>query len=310
MDTIAVLLPTYNGEANLLDMLESLEKQTYNKFTCYIHDDGSSDSTELIIDAWIEKHPKKYIKLEYAPVHGMKENFFSMARAVDADFYFLADQDDVWLPEKIEKLLACAKVTQVNSRIPVCVYCDQYITDSDLNIIEESYVKSKGHDINRNKLGNVLIENPAGGASMCINQALVDKALVSKDYDGIIRHDHWFMLVACACGLVGVVDEPLVYHKQRTYEIDDAPSTGFFGKLRRTTKDVTTPEYVKRQRDYHAAIRRQALLLLRVSGISMADRNMLAEFAKLDTSDKIARMEFYIKHDIISTERPDKMLWV
>lgn len=54
-NTVAILLATYNGEKYITEQLESLRKQTYANFKCYIHDDGSTDNTISAIKDFIKK---------------------------------------------------------------------------------------------------------------------------------------------------------------------------------------------------------------------------------------------------------------
>ena len=72
---------------------------------CYIHDDGSEDGTKEIILKFCEQDPARFRELRGPAQGGAKENFLWMMAQVDARIYMFADQDDVWLPEKIEKSL-------------------------------------------------------------------------------------------------------------------------------------------------------------------------------------------------------------
>ena len=62
-NTVAILLATYNGEKYIIEQLESLRKQTYANFKCYIHDDGSTDGTVSAIKDFIKKYNDNRISL-------------------------------------------------------------------------------------------------------------------------------------------------------------------------------------------------------------------------------------------------------
>ena len=100
--SIAVLMATYNGETYLEAQIESLLKQTYRDFIVYAHDDGSKDKTMQVLEKYVEQYPDKFRLLRYAALKSAKKNFFSLLKKVEADYYMFCDQDDIWLPEKIE----------------------------------------------------------------------------------------------------------------------------------------------------------------------------------------------------------------
>ena len=103
--SIAILLAVYQGARYLDEMLNSLETQTMQDFTCYIHDDGSTDDTLAIIRRHQKQREDQYILIEAADYLGLgaKENFMFLLSQVQSRYYMFADQDDVWLPEKIAK---------------------------------------------------------------------------------------------------------------------------------------------------------------------------------------------------------------
>lgn len=100
--TISVVMATYNGEKWIREQLDSIISQTYPIHELIIQDDCSTDSTLEII--------KEYER-QYAFIHvyqneknkGYCENFMSVTMKATGDFIALADQDDIWYPEKLEK---------------------------------------------------------------------------------------------------------------------------------------------------------------------------------------------------------------
>ena len=96
----AILMATYNGEQYVAEQIDSLLAQTDSDWTLYIHDDGSKDHTQEIINKYAETHDN-IVVMDFPGGNGAKENFFKMMFSVDADYYMLCDQDDVWLPEKV-----------------------------------------------------------------------------------------------------------------------------------------------------------------------------------------------------------------
>ena len=71
---VAILLATYNGEKYIRKQLDSLAKQSYSEFTCFIHDDGSSDNTKKVVDDFISRDDR-FVYVDGPSQHGAKGNF-------------------------------------------------------------------------------------------------------------------------------------------------------------------------------------------------------------------------------------------
>ena len=97
---VAVVLSTYNGEKYVKEQLDSILKQTYKNVEIIVRDDGSKDSTVEIIKEYQEKH--KNIKLVVGENLGFIKSFFELLKIAEADYYSYADQDDIWVKNKIE----------------------------------------------------------------------------------------------------------------------------------------------------------------------------------------------------------------
>ncbi|GHV45913.1 glycosyltransferase (rhamnosyltransferase),family 2 (GT2) [Synergistales bacterium] len=219
---IAILLATYNGEKFLREQLDSLLAQTYQNWTCYIHDDGSTDSTVKIITEYAD-NSDKFIVLDYPPQGGAKENFFSMVRKVDAPYIMFCDQDDVWLPIKIEKTLSKMIETeqQTNNEsgisIPVCVFTDSTVVDSALRMIKQSFVKDilKCDPFNRS-FNRFFFNNCAPGCTMMINDALADYVCRIESHFSFFVHDHFFALIAFSEGALSFIPESTMLYRQHS----------------------------------------------------------------------------------------------
>ena len=59
---VSILLSTYNGELYLNELINSILNQSYSSWELFIRDDGSKDSTNIIIDTYCVKYPKKILK--------------------------------------------------------------------------------------------------------------------------------------------------------------------------------------------------------------------------------------------------------
>ncbi|OLZ10347.1 glycosyltransferase [Sulfobacillus thermosulfidooxidans] len=101
---VSVALATYNGEKYLLAQLDSLARQTYRPHEVVIADDGSGDQTREIILEFSRSAPFP-VKLIVGQHVGYIDNFFRAAAACEGEVIAFCDQDDIWLPEKIERCM-------------------------------------------------------------------------------------------------------------------------------------------------------------------------------------------------------------
>ena len=137
--TIAILMATYNGGKYLGCQLDSLLAQTCEDWHLYIHDDGSTDYTLAVIHDYMEKHPDRITLLDYPRQGGPCRNFLSMLERVEADYYMFCDQDDEWLPEKIE--LSLQEMTAREKETPgagIVVCSDLTVVDETMQVINPS----------------------------------------------------------------------------------------------------------------------------------------------------------------------------
>ena len=125
MEKVIVLLASYNGEKYLRDQLDSLINQTYKNIDVYIRDDNSTDKTMDIINEYCGKSINgiNFIKVDSCGRNlGYPDCFWEILKNVPrAKYYCFCDQDDYWLPEKIESSVKCLE--KVDSTIPAMTYC-------------------------------------------------------------------------------------------------------------------------------------------------------------------------------------------
>ena len=143
---IAILMATYNAEKYLHAQIDSILSQTCKDWHLFIHDDGSKDNTMVILRAYADNYPQEITLLDYPPQHGAWRNFLSMLNKVESNYYMFSDQDDVWLPEKIETEYKAIKKLEdkEGKNKPIVVYSDLIVTDSELNTISPSLWKIAG----------------------------------------------------------------------------------------------------------------------------------------------------------------------
>ena len=218
-------MATFNGERYVAEQINSILNQTIDDWCLYIKDDGSTDNTESILKSYSDEYDKiRLIKDDY-PRKGAKWNFMHLLELIDADYYMFCDQDDIWLPTKIEdsynKLIQIEEVDK-----PALVCCDLKVVDSDLNTISNSFWKYM-------KLSPFLLLqkryaiscNLFTGCTMLFNKKA--KEISFPIDDSIILHDYWIGLnVIANNGLISPISNQLILYRQHNYNVCGAHEIG------------------------------------------------------------------------------------
>lgn len=211
---VAILMATYNGERYLKRQLDSLFAQTYSAWTLYVHDDGSTDNTCEVLSSNISIHPNMVI-LDLPKHLGACDGFLSMMSKIDADYYFFCDQDDVWVPTKVEKELeAMARLELQHPTKPIVVYSDLRVVGPDLSLLHDSYWKMAGiYPDFFTCFSRFAASSVTTGCTMCFNhEAKKDVVYPAKS---IAMHDAWVTLCCMKHGgIVSPIKEKLVLYCQ------------------------------------------------------------------------------------------------
>lgn len=212
---VTILLATHNGERFLNDFLESLIGQSYKKWELLISDDHSSDRTLDIIEEY-KKRDKRILIISKNKKYGSaKKNFSNLLEYVyrnsKSSYFMFADQDDVWLENKIE--MALSRMSEIDTdNHPCLLYTDLMVVDSDLNIICESLWAFQNINPNRNSFKDLLIQNVVTGSTVMFNRKLLD--ISPHIPENAIMHDWWYALVASAFGMLDYINSATVLYRQ------------------------------------------------------------------------------------------------
>lgn len=221
MSEVRVLLATYQGQRYLPDFLESLENQTVRQWKATVSDDGSSDGTWEILKNRQERLPDRYSVERNPGANGAKVNFAGLLeRSGPADYYFFADQDDLWYANKMERVLSEFRRLEAmyGADIPMLVHSDLRLIDENGHELHPSMnVAQKLQAGSRRGLRHLLVQNNVTGCAMAINRSLRD--LASPVPAGAIMHDWWLAIAAAAFGVISFIPEPLVGYRQHSHNV-------------------------------------------------------------------------------------------
>jgi glycosyltransferase involved in cell wall biosynthesis len=231
---VHVLLATYNGERYLKEQIESILNQTYKKIKIIIRDDGSKDETLEIVDQYINDYPGIIINITQNECNcGVAYNFLKLLEYSSAEYIMFCDQDDIWLPNKIELSLNRIKELECKFNIatPILIHTDMQVVDENLNLISGSFWNYQLLSPDIKSLNRLLIQNHVTGCTMMINKALRDISLPAQN--GIIMHDWWIALVAATFGQIDYVNAQTMLYRQHTCNVEGAKKWCLISKLKR-----------------------------------------------------------------------------
>lgn len=235
MPTIDILLATYNGARYLPELLESLERQTFEEWRLIVRDDGSGDASVSIVEAWAQgTGASLLIVRDDLGGLGAAASFGALLEVSDAPYFMFCDQDDVWLPNKMIRLLELMRQTEARrGGQPVLAHSDLVVVDAKLQPIHHSirsYMRLAQASAGR-PLQHLMVQNVVVGCASIGNASLRRAALpISKD---CMMHDWWLALVAAAFGEIAELREPTVLYRQHGQNVLGARALGLWTALAR-----------------------------------------------------------------------------
>jgi glycosyltransferase involved in cell wall biosynthesis len=191
---VTILMGICNGADHLIAQLESISRQTHTNWHLICSDDGSIDNSLEILHNFATTHPGQ-VTMKAGPCRGFSDNFMSLIRGLpkDSGYVGFADQDDIWLPEKLARALF-----ELSKRGPTpALYCGR----------QSYWFPKNNRQINSPKMSrpfllrNALIENVATGNTVMLNPAAARLARrAAYRTASVFAHDWWLYLVMTATG--------------------------------------------------------------------------------------------------------------
>ncbi len=215
MGMIDILLATYNGEEYLEEQMDSVLTQSNKDWRLLIRDDGSDDNTVSIIKDYVARYPDRITLIEDDNRHlGVSLNFQRLLENSTADYVMFCDQDDVWLPQKIEATLNLMKDTEKDyPNKPVLVHTDLRVVDSRLKTIAKSTWRYQGTcPETGNDPAKVLAQNVVTGCTIMINRKT--KEISMPIPEEAVVHDWWLVINVASHGKVAHIPDQLVLYRQ------------------------------------------------------------------------------------------------
>ena len=198
---ISVALAAFKGEAYIEAQLRSILPQLSHDDEIIVSDDAPGGATERVVRRVMADDPRVfYVE---GKGQGVVANFVNAIRHCRGDKIFLCDQDDVWLPDKVQRVMAAF------DNGATLVLHNAYVTDKDLRITDYSFFELRGSK--KGFLRNI-VKNSYMGCCMAFDRKLLKKIMPMPKY--VPMHDQWIGLIGEVYGKVVFLDAPLIYYRR------------------------------------------------------------------------------------------------
>jgi rhamnosyltransferase len=203
---IDIVLATYNGEKYVGEQIDSIINQTYKEWKLIIRDDGSKDKTSEVLEMYAQKDSRIKVIKDGIGNLGFNGNFTKLLEASSSDYVMICDQDDFWIPEKIEIMFN--EIKKYDKKDKILVHSDVYLTNEKLEIISDKFIGKRGI---KQGINGVIMANSVQGASCLMTKRLKDSYLNNKVS---MPYDYNICLIAEMTGKRIYIEKPLMYYRQ------------------------------------------------------------------------------------------------
>ena len=204
--TISIAMATYNGGRFVSEQLRSLAGQELPPTELVVTDDGSTDGTPDLIEAFGASAPFRIRVHRNSGRLGVLRNFEKALSLCTGDIVFLSDQDDVWLPDKIRTVVEAFEA-----------HPEALVILNDKTITDEALVST----------GTTMLTNIRGfgspdscfvaGCCAAFRRQWLDFALPIPE--GPPAHDSWLLGLAHRLGKVRIIERPLQFYRRHSENV-------------------------------------------------------------------------------------------
>lgn len=222
---VEVVLPTFNGVHYLEAQLASIDAQTLRPLRVLLRDDGSSDGTSALITTLQARHGPWLHVLPADGALGCTANVNRLLEVTTAPYVALADQDDLWLPDKLERSFEQLQQLEQQEGVatPLLVHGDLALMDQRGRQLGIHYWRRQRLNPERTGVIDLALTNVVTGCTVLLNRALLEQALPIPAE--ALVHDWWLAQVASVRGRIGLVRSPGVLYRQHQTNALGAPGT-------------------------------------------------------------------------------------
>ena len=300
----SVALCTHNGAAYLDEQLESIARQTRPPDELIVFDDASSDRSADIAEefALSASFPVKVIR--GVSNVGIVANFQRAINACSGDIIFLADQDDVWREDKVERMISAfgsepdARLVFTNAAV-----ADESLRPAGRRLWDTTFPRHLRRRFFRDgALRLFLSENIVTGATLAFRADLRPDILPIPNLPGQL-HDGWIAVVAAARANVVCLDEDLIVYRQH--------ATQAVGAGEDPRRNSVRERHARHAKDRQAAFDRLDAIekIFKERGLLNDETGQAFAFARRSVADQIVHYQSRAKLPRSRVARFPRILW-
>ncbi len=210
-ELVTIILPVFNGEKYIEQMLNSIYLQDYRPIEVIVSDDESKDKTVRIINTWIKKRYMNNISFKFIRNKkniGLSGNISQVVKYVHGKYLFLADQDDLWESNKVSE-----QVNYLREHIDceMCI-CDRSAIDERNRIVCKSLMRYEHINFQKRDYREVLTHGSQYPANaICLKTEHLNKIFPIPSQ--VCEHDTFIAIMAVHYGNIGYVRKPLTLYR-------------------------------------------------------------------------------------------------
>ena len=274
---VDILMATYNGEAFVEEQVQSIINQTYREWRLLVHDDGSTDKTMEILHRLAEED-ERVVVIEDGVQHlGVAKNFIHLAKQSTAAYCMFCDQDDVWLPNKVEKMVHA--IEQYNQGVPQVVYTNAFLWSPNRGIISDKNTLTYPTTLRQTLFLNTGIQ----GAAAIFNRLMCE--VIEQPLSYYAMHDHVLLLAGICFGEVHYLHESLMYYRQHENNLTGNAPGSIAKKITLMWQNRNVPlvsrEHYNGLKSFYEYFR---------EGVRVDDRQVIEMFLSLPDKNSLVRL--------------------
>ncbi|WP_372819966.1 glycosyltransferase [Pedobacter sp.] len=203
--SISIAMCTYNGAKYIDEQLETIIAQDYPLHEIIVVDDRSSDDTFKILEDWKTKYPtlfKLYLNEENL---GFDKNFEKAISLCSGDLIAIADQDDIWMKDKLSSLVQLF----VDENVMLAHGASITLKNGNLHHFSGQLKRYKLFEGNDSR--KLFLLNQLSGHNIMFRKSILKQAIPIPDF---MPYDWWLALNATALGEIKAVKKYLVHHRK------------------------------------------------------------------------------------------------
>ncbi|WMY75884.1 glycosyltransferase family 2 protein [Buttiauxella selenatireducens] len=221
-----VVLASYNGASYIVEQLDSIAQQTFLPYSVIIRDDGSTDNTVEIIEAYITTSHLNIKIIKDGVNVGYIKNFEVLIQQCTSEMVFFSDQDDIWDKHKAEVI--CNKFK--DNPNANAIFTDAYLINNSKTIIGElwEHVNFKPFE-QALSLERILAANVVTGATLATRRDFLIRLI---PFPKLVPHDYWIATNAVICNSLNYCEDKLILYRQHDNNQIGAKRTNIIQKVK------------------------------------------------------------------------------